>query len=1221
MKILRIELQNINSLKSDFPITIDFENEQFKDVGLYAITGSTGAGKTTILDAITIALYHSVPRFNGTKGTLMDVVSYSANEASSRVTFENEDVIYEAYWGIRLASSTGKKLISPQEEVSLKNLTTNTILASQKRALIASVIEVTQLDYDQFLRSVMLAQGEFASFLSAKGPEKGRLLEQITGEQIYKKIGQGILDRKSREDNKLKEIQAKVNADDVLAEEKKIELNQKDKELDVQIAVSEKEIESIQLIVNWHLKSHELTNQTKKLEQQSKEVTAYIENHKTEFQLLDLNEKAEPFKELIQNFNRNEISTIKKANQLVTLEKQSVQLKPEIERLINLSNKQSGELDDATKKFNTWLPKFDNITKLDGLLKNEAENERKATIKLGQINLQIASLLEEKSKLSNNLVDTESKIKIQEAFVAQNKFLTDVASETSDWTTGLTTLKANKETLHENALFLAQKKKELENTNSELINNKALLNKKFKEIEPLEKEIKVIDNQLSKNNLTNLLEEQKKQAIIEANWKQFKGFSEEIVKKEKELDATLAQKKTWSTELDIINKKKEVVKKQIETHERAVTDAEKILDLEKSIAKYETDRKNLVKGQPCGLCGSQDHPFVKSLIHEGVSTSELELNKRRNQLKINVDYKSELDKNDVKLKTSIENLTSQNQSITEELATIQSKAKRLDIDCNLINLPKINIELNLCVEKLNALGEKITAGQELQIKKDQLFNTVKEQNKFIDVLKTKDATLSEKLKNATTEIDSKQKPIETLTKTCSDLESDLKKKISKFNYELPSIKQTNLFIKTIEDSIVKYNNVQKSLDGLIADTKVDKNSLINIETQSTAHAKALKEINESIEKGGTELARLKAERIGILPLDISVETKRDRLQATNKQLSEKVKSTKKELQKLLDTKTEKEALKIENSKEQTNLINELNALNLSLKIKIEESDFKSRQDISAALLSEEDKKQYLQNKERIKENQLKLKTLKDVNLKAKEELNKMKNFETSEADSKSVLEELKAKKDNLLAKKGEIKEAFRKDQEIKDRNQEIYKKIYAQEAICTVWKELYKIIGNSKDAFNVYVQRLTLKNLLDLANVHLHKLNKRYSLKMEKDYKPKEELNFNLIDHYQTDQARLVDTSSGGEKFIISLALALGLSNLASKNVKIDSLFIDEGFGTLDKNTLETVISTLETLQSQGKMIGIISHVENLKERIPTQIQITKKSNGVSSVEILPLLE
>ena len=151
-------------------------------------------------------------------------------------------------------------------------------------------------------------------------------------------------------------------------------------------------------------------------------------------------------------------------------------------------------------------------------------------------------------------------------------------------------------------------------------------------------------------------------------------------------------------------------------------------------------------------------------------------------------------------------------------------------------------------------------------------------------------------------------------------------------------------------------------------------------------------------------------------------------------------------------------------------------------------------------------------------------------------------------------------------------------------------------------------------AFNIYVQRLTLQSLIQLANVHLFRLNKRYSLKMEKEYKVGEELNFKLVDEYQTGQMRYVDTSSGGEKFLISLALALGLSDLSSHNVRIDSLFIDEGFGTLDANTLETVISTLETLKAQGKMIGVISHVENLKERISTQIQVLKKSHGVSEL-------
>jgi len=95
MRILKIELQNINSLKSATPICIDFENAKFKDVGLYAITGATGAGKTTVLDAITIALYHNVPRFNGNKGSLLNVVSHGANEAFSNVTFENDNTIYD----------------------------------------------------------------------------------------------------------------------------------------------------------------------------------------------------------------------------------------------------------------------------------------------------------------------------------------------------------------------------------------------------------------------------------------------------------------------------------------------------------------------------------------------------------------------------------------------------------------------------------------------------------------------------------------------------------------------------------------------------------------------------------------------------------------------------------------------------------------------------------------------------------------------------------------------------------------------------------------------------------------------------------------------------------------------------------------------------------------------------------------------------------------------
>lgn len=1217
MKILRIELQNINSLKSDLPTVIDFENENFKDVGLYAITGSTGAGKTTILDAITIALYHSVPRFNGTKGTLTDVVSYGAKNAFSRVTFENEEVVYEAYWGIRLVSNTGKKLANPQEVVSLKNLTINEIIASQKRALIAEVTRVTQLDYDQFLRSVMLAQGEFASFLTAKGPDKGKLLEQITGEQIYKKIGQGILDRKSQEENKLIDLNSKINSDDVLSEERKIELNQKDKELDVQIKDSEKQIASLQLILNWYIKSKELTLQSEKFELEANQIHSDFEKHKTEFELLALNEKAEPFKELIQNFNRNKKSSGNKAILLKGLEEQLTLLQPEIARLTQLSKKQSLELDNENKEFVVWQPKLDLITKLDGQLKHEKDNKEKEEVKLKDLNALIEQLQFDKCKLSKDLFEIEEKIKIDESFVTQNKFLTNVDSQISNWTTGLTTLKGNKETLNKNSILATQKKEELKTTTAELAKNKELLDQELKKIEKVEKEILALIKELSKNNLTEKLKERKELFFTESKWKEFKRLSEVTIKEDNELKRISTQKKSLSVNLENVLKQIDALKKQIDSQERSVADAEKILDLEKSISKYENDRNNLVKGQPCGLCGSKEHPFTGNIESVGVSKSELELNNRKNKLKTLVGSKSKLEKDEASLSTSIDGCAKQIKSIQEELKSIQLKAKQTDLDCDLNNFTQITIEINLVSNKLKMLDEKIISTQKLQTKKEELSDSSKQQSQSIEILKRKDAALSEKIKIITSDIDSKQKSIKDLSKICFDLENDLKSKLSKFKYELPSIENTDLFIKSIEDNIVEYNKTQKNLDALKTEAKGFDIRIKIIEKQLKGHGQTKKDCTQTISECETKWTQLKKKRMSILPMDITVESKRESLQTSIKKLDEKLDLSRKNLQKSLDSQREKEAIKVENFKEQKGLKDELSILQESLEAQLAKSDFDSRQDIENALLSNEDKQKHTEIKESLKVKQLRFVTLEETHQKAIKALNISKNFNITEVESKTAFDDLKSKRDEFSAEKGKIIEAFRKDQEIKDRNQEICKRIEAQEAICNVWKELFKIIGNSKDSFNVYVQRLTLKHLLDLANVHLFKLNKRYSLKMEDDYKPREELNFNLIDHYQTDQARLVDTSSGGEKFIISLALALGLSDLASKNVKIDSLYIDEGFGTLDSNTLETVIATLETLQSQGKMIGIISHVENLKERIPTQIKINKKSNGVSELEIV----
>ena len=148
--------------------------------------------------------------------------------------------------------------------------------------------------------------------------------------------------------------------------------------------------------------------------------------------------------------------------------------------------------------------------------------------------------------------------------------------------------------------------------------------------------------------------------------------------------------------------------------------------------------------------------------------------------------------------------------------------------------------------------------------------------------------------------------------------------------------------------------------------------------------------------------------------------------------------------------------------------------------------------------------------------------------------------------------------------------------------------------------------------FSRFAQGLTLNHLVYLANEQLNKLDGRYQLQCQQN----ETLGLSVLDTWQGDSVRDTKTLSGGESFLVSLALALALSDLVSSKTSIDSLFLDEGFGTLDNDTLEVALDALDNLNASGKMIGIISHVESLKERIAVQIKVEKQSGlGVSVLD------
>jgi len=229
----------------------------------------------------------------------------------------------------------------------------------------------------------------------------------------------------------------------------------------------------------------------------------------------------------------------------------------------------------------------------------------------------------------------------------------------------------------------------------------------------------------------------------------------------------------------------------------------------------------------------------------------------------------------------------------------------------------------------------------------------------------------------------------------------------------------------------------------------------------------------------------------------------------------------------------------------------------------------------------------------------------------------------SEKLTKIDLEDISEKIENLKTKLVEIRENYeevrrnlKNHSENLQKVEDLKKRISEEEKIGRKWELLNQLIGDALGKrFNDFAQDLTLQQLLALANNRLKLLSDRYLVASPL---PEEDDSLVAIDNHMGGQRRSVKTLSGGETFILSLSLALALSDLAASNVEINSLFIDEGFGTLDPETLDQTIDTLEKLQTESsKTIGIISHVEALKERIHTQIQLERNGQGYSSLKVV----
>jgi len=537
------------------------------------------------------------------------------------------------------------------------------------------------------------------------------------------------------------------------------------------------------------------------------------------------------------------------------------------------------------------------------------------------------------------------------------------------------------------------------------------------------------------------------------------------------------------------------------------------------IQKYEDDRARLTAGEPCFLCGSKKHPFVKHIEKIPKDKISAKLEKREKSLEIE----------EITLKSKDEELAviiSRLDSNIREMADIQeSKDSRRELEDNIKSIDK----------RLNKIIKRRESREELVRSRDNLNRELQEKRERVSSISNNLVQTEERLNSLTLREDKSNIELNELKIKLSDIKERVE---SLSNAQRDILDVDNL--KIYEDEItLKYNSLQKD--------ERDTNILLQeVYLKHKEKKEQLEEIGEDIDKNSERLESL------------------------------------------------------------------LKKLNSS----IDRSIFDNIDDFLKAIVPAKDIDILERVCSTLSDNISRLNSLK---MESEKRLADHKKVEKSNIDLKSAEDEykrLKEKLDSLQLSIGKQEQTLEQNIKNKIKHREKIDELNREREEFKVCQKMKELIGSANGAkFARFAQSITLEQLIQLANSHLNILNQRYILIYNKE-ENQESLDISIIDTFQADTVRAVSTLSGGESFIISLALALGLSELASQKISIESLFLDEGFGTLDEENLEMAINALNTLQSKGKMVGVISHIEALKERIPIQIKVIANGDGTSRVEI-----
>ncbi|MER2491810.1 AAA family ATPase [Catenovulum sediminis] len=1226
MKILSLRLKNINAIKGEW--FIDFQQEPFASNGLFVITGATGAGKSSLLDAICLALYHQTPRLQISQNQNELMTRHTA-ECMSEVHFAIKDKTYRARWQQRRARGAADGNLQPAK-AELFDCQNEKIIADKLAEVKACIEQLSGLNFSRFTKSMMLSQGKFAEFLNAKNNEKAELLEELTGTEIYSLISKQIF--LNYKDSKLLLEQLIQQADNVnlLTDEEKSELQRQKLTLEQNIQQQQTQIKNLTQAQGWFSQASTQESQLEKLKDVLNNATLVYQNNAAQRQQLALAEQAkllQPYYEPIAK--QQEMISSQQIN-IEALQKQCVNLNTTIEQQIQNLDKAHSEqqlLEQQEQQQEQIIEQ--QVEPLDKQLQQTESELKQPTLRHAELQEKIEQQQDNIKQQQHTLEQAQKHYQSRQQWLQDNahldqlnkdkiSYLEKLASQikklNQEIQQGEIKLKDSRSHQHK----LTQEKNELAHTQKQ---QQLQITEQTQAINTLQQTIDILHKQLGwdKNIEQAQLAQNHENNLNKHN--QLKALQQQVTEycQQKQKSQSLESELEKITPEHLAQQNKlQALRDSYKSCQQSIEDLNQIINQQKLIHSLTEHRNDLHPEQPCPLCGSTQHPYADyqpaDLNKDEDATTARQAAQKQKLAQLEQQGKEESQK-EQQLQQHKWLLEKQYAEITESLQRTQKML-----------IEQVKQQAPTCVESPitewpEQLQQYLSQNEkELQLIKQLITNRHQQQEaqqqltQLTYQLQQTQIKIEHNLENQTAL--SQQLEISTEAQNSKNTEYDIKNHEWLEQLEALKLNENSFSTTELTEQLAKLEKTQTEL--------------LQISEQKTQLQQTLEHLNNHLTELNAEQQKtqacirelsnrqqvLSAQRKTLLN-GLSIQSIRQQMRALKDKLATEINTHQTQLHELRTEHAATQSRLTALQQQQTDDKDKYQASLARWQQQISDSPFSDTHHWQAARLN--DSQIDMLRTETAKIEQAYRQATENYHHKQQQyhELCEYKPDICNESplnEVNSKLIQVEQQQQQNLQQLGEIKQKLKTDKAQADKQQELLLKVATQQQTHQQWALLNELIGSAEgDKFRRYAQGLTLEQLVYLANCQLQKLHNRYQLKR----KPDDNLELVVVDTWQADTVRDTRTLSGGESFLVSLALALALSDLVSHKTQIESLFLDEGFGTLDANTLDIALNALDQLNASGKMIGVISHIETLKERIPVQLNVIK-SNGLGISKLDP---